>query len=211
MSRRRIGTLLGALALSVPCAAAALPAQAAEVKPLSLTSTTLGIWAPATEQVSCTVNGCTRGPVVRCTYSEFNCGVVVVKATFGGLDGRSRTGYVYVTGTAKVKETYGCRSADGTRLSGYDTVVKVTDQLTTRRQMPSFLLETGDTFTVTLYGPLDDNQPGGCPAGTQPMLYAIRATTIKVELTTFNADIPAAHYPVPGTVVWTGAAPTPTG
>lgn len=89
--------------------------------------------------------------------------------------------------------------------------MRVNAFFSTRRAFRFDLPATGDTFSVTTYAPLYDNQPRNCPVDTQPMLYKIRASSVKLKLAGVNADIPDADYSVPGVAVWKGAVSTPTG
>lgn len=177
----------------------ALPAQAADVEPPKLGDASLSMWAPAAYSYS------TGGPPTQCTYSLFNCGVVDVKATFTGLDPSRVWPYNYLTGTAKVTETYGCADADGTRLGDYDTKVRVDTRISTRWQMPISIPDT----PLHVYGPVYDNQPHNCPAGTTAMLYEIRANCVKLTLVSSNSDVPDETYAVPGKAVWIGAVRAP--
>lgn len=195
MRRRSLAVLLATPLLSL---VAALPAQAADVKPLKLDSS-VTVEGPSELQYGC-------------TYSGFNCGVIVVQAAFSGLEGRSHvpTARVDLTGSAKVTETYGCADdVSGDRLRAYDTKVRFHSHLDTRRGAGFALPATGDTVNVTIYGALFNYQPSPCPAGTTSTLYEIRATDVKVDLPQLNEDIPAATYAVPGHGVWTGAAQLP--
>lgn len=80
-------------------------------------------------------------PVDECIYSTFSCGVVVVRATFGGLkriSGRPPGGSPgpsegNLMGTTQVARTYGCQDASGKRLRSFDRTVAETVELDTRR------------------------------------------------------------------------------
>ena len=152
---------------------------------------------------------------VMCDGSNFfDCGLVHVEASFSGLEGRSRPGATdspYVLnagGTVQVDRTYGCRNARGKRLRVYDSVVSENLTMNTRRGVP-LQIPDGDTLTVDVYAFLFDAQPGGCPAGTQPMMYRLVARQVRVELESRWASIPSATYRLRGRGVWTGAVPTP--
>lgn len=201
-----IAVLLSVFAVAQP--ASAQPAHGADnssVKPVKLASSTVSIEGPDAK-------GPDGGPVHQCIYSTFNCGVVVVNATFKGLNGRSRETHLGtdLQGTAKVTTTYGCADANGTRVDGYNAKVTVQVILFTRRSMGFNLPATGNEFSVTTYGALYDHQPTRfCPRDTAATVYKIRATDISINLVDVNADIPNATYPVPGSAVWRGAVPAP--
>lgn len=156
-------------------------------------------------------------PVSECIYSTFNCGVVVVRATFGGLNrisGRPAGGSPgpsegNLMGTTQVARTYGCQDASGKRLRSYDRTVAETVELDTRRSSGFFFPPTGDTVEVYTFGYLTDGQPGNCPAGTTAMTYKIVAKQTRLQLISSIDAIAGRTYCAPARAQWVGAVPAP--
>ena len=155
-----------------------------------------------------------RYPVTCDGANFFDCGFVHVQASFSGLEGRSRPAaaddphVLNAGGTVVVARTYGCQNAKGKRLRTYDRTVTETLGLNTRRGIP-LTIPDGDILDVDVYAFLLDAQPGGCPDGTQAMLYRLVAKQVRVELESRWAPVPGGTYKLRGRDVWTGAVPTP--
>jgi len=191
---------LAALALALPLTALGSgPAHAADAtKSLKLESSTLTVYGP----------GATTLP---CSQGNTSCGFIGVKADFSGLDSLDRTSLAglgnNVPGEVKVTRTYGCQSETGERLRTFDVEVKTTEGFFTRRGLGFGVPATGDTLSVSTFAILYDAQPGNCPAGTQPMIYEIKANNAKIRLTSPATE--TRDFTIPGTGTWTGAVPTP--
>lgn len=177
-------------------------AQAAQPAPLVLSSYVIQVAAP-------------NAPATKCdTGSELHCGYVSVAASFSGLSGRSRAGSDFydgeLTGIVHVVRTYGCQSTSGHRRKKYDRVVALDVPLETRRSTGFHVPAEGDQLNITTFAFLLDAQPGNCPPHTQAMTYKIKASHVRLMLTSYVPSIPSAAYSAPGQAKWKGAVPTPT-
>lgn len=153
---------------------------------------------------------------VRCDGANFfGCGYVAVQAELSGLAGTTRPpsqgGFppLNAGGSARVARSYGCQSADGTRLRRYDRTVVERVTLNTRRGQPLSIPE-GDTLTLSVFAFLLDAQPGNCPRGARATMYQFEVKQVRLELESRWAPLPSATYRLPGRAVWVGAVPTPT-
>jgi hypothetical protein len=203
MKRRavRIAAATALLPLSL------LPAQTASAhtvrpQPLYLSDYSVGI-APPTLGPSCDLG------------SQLNCGFVIVSANFQGLDGRGPRPTNTpedgdLTGTVRVTRTYGCQQPDGKRLKGFTRKISEIAPLETRRAFGYSIPAAGNTLSVSTFAFLLDNQPGNCPAGTQPRVYRIRAHGAKLVLRSDWAPVPSKNYSAPARAEWRGSVPTPS-